>query len=192
MQNRMKPQRMSRLKIFALAVLTGVLLVLASGWYASHGVAAQPQPSVSHLIGGIEVSQQIAPEHMAALKEQGIRTVIDLRPDGEAPGQPSSDAMAQAARQAGLQFGYVPVPHGDVPPSAVDALGNLLARSPQPVLLYCRSGSRAVRAWALVEASRPGGLNAEDIAQHARGAGRPVDDLRDQIERRIAARGAKS
>ncbi|MDR2852795.1 MAG: TIGR01244 family phosphatase [Burkholderiaceae bacterium] len=183
---------MSKLKKIALAVLTGVLLVWALSGYAGNSAALQPRPSTHRLTDGIEVSPQIAPEHMAALKNQGIRTVIDLRPDGEALGQPSSRTMAQAAKQAGLEFGYVPVPHGDVPLSAVDALGKWLAHAPRPVLLYCRSGSRAVRAWALMEASRPGGLDAAGIAQRARDAGRPVDDLRDQIAQRIAARGAPS
>jgi uncharacterized protein (TIGR01244 family) len=183
---------MSKLKIFALAMLAGVLLTLASSWYVNQGATAQPLPTVTRLVEGIAVSQQIQPEHLAALKEQGFRAVIDLRPDGEAPNQPSSTAMAQAARQAGLQFGYVPVSPGNVPPSAVEALGQWLAQSPQPVLLYCRSGSRAVRAWALAEASRPGGLDAARIVQLARAAQRPADDLRDQIEQRIAARGVKS
>ncbi|MDR0276194.1 MAG: TIGR01244 family phosphatase [Burkholderiaceae bacterium] len=171
---------MLRLKTFALSVLFGAFVTCA---------AAQQQLATSRLTDDIQVSGQILPEHMEALKNQGIRTVIDLRPDGETPDEPSSSALAQAARQAGLQFGYVPVPlSGNVPSAAVDTLGELLARVPQPVLMYCRSGMRATKTWALAEASRPGGLDAAAILQHARDAGRPVDSLSEQIAQRIAAR----
>jgi uncharacterized protein (TIGR01244 family) len=187
---------MLRLKTFALCVVLGALATCAAAGPPQgreHPLAAaQSQLQTSQLTSDIQVSGQIRLDDIAALKNQGIKTVIGLRPDGEAPDQPASGALAQAARQAGLQFGYVPVPAGsNVPPSAVDALRQLLARSPRPVLLYCRSGARAVRAWALAEAARPGGLDAATIAQHAQDAGRPVSDLREQIAQRIAARGVK-
>jgi uncharacterized protein (TIGR01244 family) len=180
---------MTKLKTFTFSLLAGMVLTL--GGFAAIRAAApedQPPPPLTRLTEGIQVSGQIRPEHLAAIKQQGIRTVIDLRPDGEAPGQPSSQTMAQAAGQAGLQFSYVPVSPGDVPPATVDALAQLLASAPQPVLLYCRSGARVVRTWALAEASRPGGLDAEGIKQHARATGKPVEDLQNQIAQRIAAR----
>jgi uncharacterized protein (TIGR01244 family) len=185
---------MSTLKIFALSLLAGIVLSL--GWFAAERAAdrpvAAPQVQTHHLTEGIQISEQIGPDQLDALRRQGFRTVIDLRPDGEAPGQPSAAAMAQAARQAGLEFGYVPTPHGDVPPAVPEALARLLAESPQPVLLYCRSGARAVRAWALMEAARSGGLDAARIAQQARAVGKPVDDLQSQIEQRVAARKPNS
>jgi len=174
---------MSRFKAYAIAALAGVFVSCA---------AAQAQPQTSRLTNDIQVSGQIQPDDIAALKSQGIKTVIDMRPDGEEPGQPAAAAVAQAARQAGLQFAYIPVPaSGDVPPSAVDALWQQMSRSPRPILLYCRSGNRAVRTWALAEAARPGGLDAAAITRHAKDAGRPVDDLQEQIAQRIAARGVK-
>jgi len=171
---------MFNLKTFALSIMLGAFVTCA---------AAQQPLQISRLTGTVQVSGQILPEHMQALKQQGIRTVIDMRPDGEAADVPPSSVMAQAAQQAGLQFNYVPVPLGSsVPPAAADALAQLLARAPQPVLLYCRSGMRVTRAWALAEAARPGGLDAAAILQHARDAGRPVDELGEQIAQRIAMR----
>ena len=184
-----QPPHMSKLKIFFLSMLAGLVLVI--GWFAATRAVSAPQTQTARLTEDIQVSEQIRPEQLAALKSQGFQTVIDLRPDGEAPDQPGSAAMAQAAKQAGLQFGYVPVPHGDVPAATIDALARLLADTPRPVLLYCRSGARAARTWALAEASRPGGLDATGITQRARAAGRPVDDLQSQIDQRIAARNPK-
>jgi len=171
---------MFNLKPFALSIMLGAFVTCA---------AAQQPLQTSRLTDTVQVSGQIFPEHMQALKSQGIRTVIDMRPDGEAFDVPPSSVMAQAAKQAGLQFSYVPIPLGSsVPPATVDALAQLLAHAPRPVLLYCRSGMRVTKAWALAEAARPGGLDAAAILQHARDAGRPVDELREQITQRIAAR----
>ena len=50
---------------------------------------------------------QIDPEDMAAIVAQGFSTVVNNRPDGAGgPEQPSSDAMAQAAQAAGLEYHY--------------------------------------------------------------------------------------
>jgi uncharacterized protein (TIGR01244 family) len=75
-------------------------------------------------------------------------------------------------------------------PDAVadDLAAALSATDAGPVLLYCRSGRRAARAWALAEASRRGGLTAEEIESAVRNVGQPVDDLRDRIRGRVAAR----
>jgi uncharacterized protein (TIGR01244 family) len=87
-----------------------------------------------------------------------------------------------------LTFAYVPVPHGDIPGQAVDALGQSLASAGKPVLLYCRSGKRAARTWALSEASRADGLDAVAIQAAVRSAGQSADDLAESIAARIAAR----
>lgn len=120
---------------------------------------------------------------------QRYAKIIDLRPDGEVDGQPSSSEMAQAARRQAVAFGYVPVPHGEIPEEAVLKLRQALADQKGQVLLYCRSGKRAARTWALAEAGRPGGLQADEIIAAVRGAGQEADDLRPRIQSAIAARG---
>jgi uncharacterized protein (TIGR01244 family) len=48
------------------------------------------------------VAPQIALEDMGEIAAAGFRLVINNRPDGESPGQPSSAQMADAAKAAGL------------------------------------------------------------------------------------------
>ena len=55
------------------------------------------------------VAPQIAPEDLAVAKEQGFVLVINNRPDGESPGQPSSAVMEAAAKAEGLDYFYNPV-----------------------------------------------------------------------------------
>ncbi len=151
---------------------------------------APPPPAT--LGEGISVRDQIALADIPGIKARGFRTLIDLRPDGEAADQPPASAVATAAGAAGLKFAYVPTPHGEIPAATVDAFAQAIATAEKPVLLYCRSGNRAARVWALAEASRSGGADAAAIAETVRSAGQKVDDLKAQIATRIAQRPVAS
>ena len=144
------------------------------------------------LVDRVAVRDQLSLAALPELKAAGYRTIIALRPDGEAPDQVPSSAVAAGARASGMHFTYIPTPRGTIPDSVVDALSRELAEAPRPILLYCRSGSRAARAWALAEASRTGGPDAEQIALAVGRAGQRVDDLRPHIAARIAARTRSS
>lgn len=172
--------------IFGAALLAGIGLALAGPVYDR--LTRLPPAKVKPLNGDIAVSEQLKPQELPELRERGFRTIIDLRPDGEAIGQASSAEMHQAASATGMQFSYVPVPHGQIPDSAVAALDKALANSSGPVLLYCRSGKRAARTWGLVEASRSSGMDGKAILTAIRASGQSADDLSEDIARRIAQR----
>jgi uncharacterized protein (TIGR01244 family) len=87
-----------------------------------------------------------------------------------------------------MLFAYIPTAHGDIPDATPEALARALESAEKPVLLYCRSGSRAARVWALAEAARADGPNAATIAAAVRGAGQKVDDILPRIEQRVAQR----
>lgn len=155
----MKPLR--KRTLFAGSVLLGVLLT-AAGLAYNHWTRPAPL-TIRPLAPGIALSAQIQPLAVATVKAQGYATLIDLRPDGEAADQPPAAAIAAAAHAQNMAFAYIPVPHGEIPASAVTTLANALATQPRPILLYCRSGRRAARTWSLAEAARPGGLPAPAI-----------------------------
>lgn len=177
--------RLRRRLLIGLAAVAAAPLVLSAAPAADEAAAAE---TIRPLVAGVWVSGQIAPDQVESLKAQGIKTIIAVRPDGEAPGQPSSAAIDAAARSAGLEFAYAPIAGSDVPQAAVDAVGRVLARPNPTVLIYCKSGRRATRAWALAEASRIGGLEADAIESVAASAGQTLDDLHAQIAARVAAR----
>lgn len=135
------------------------------------------------------VASQLKPENFSYVRSFGVRAVVDLRPDGEAADQPSSQAMERAARDNGLHFYYIPIPHETIPDASVEALNKALEEwGYGSAVLYCRSGRRAVRTYALVEASRPDGPAAGEILDMVVKAGFTADDLKAEIDRRIAAR----
>lgn len=171
---------------FVLAVLIGMAAVVGSA-AINRPVAVRSAPA-KQLTADIWVSEQITTDQLGDLKSLGFKSLIDLRPDGEAVDQPPSTAVAKAAAQAGLQFAYVPVQHGDIPDASVDALTTSLAKVDKPVLLYCRSGRRAARTWALSEAAHVGGMDEAQIEAAVAHAGQSADDLKTAIAARISVR----
>ena len=94
------------------------------------------------------VAPQISPEDLAVAKEQGYVLVINNRPDGEDPSQPSSQVMEAAAKAEGLDYVYNPV-RGGPGPEQVAAQAAAIDKSDGPVLAFCRSGTRSIVTWAL-------------------------------------------
>ena len=98
------------------------------------------------------VAPQLEPADFAAAAELGIRTVINNRPDGEAPDQ-LADAEARAAAEAeGLAYVHVPVVTGGIFPDHLAAMKEAIETHPGPFVAYCRSGTRSCHLWALVKA----------------------------------------
>lgn len=175
--------------LIALAVSMTAMVGYAMTTYKPR--AGGSETTTGHaLLNGIFVTEQVALAAVGNLPKDGYRTLIDLRPDGEASDQPSSGAVGDAARAAGMTFAYYPTPSGEIPDAVVAGVAQTLATAPRPVIMYCRSGKRAARVWALAEASRAGGASADAIAAAARASGQSVDDLTGQIAARIAARKA--
>jgi uncharacterized protein (TIGR01244 family) len=180
---------MTLFRAFLFAVAAGALMVIVPATVFQGPAPVEPSAVATQTMkNGVSISDQVQLPAVGSIARAGFRTVIDLRPDGEAADQPPSTAIGTKVRNAGLEFAYIPTPHGDIPDAIVDDLTQALAAAHYPVLLYCRSGKRAARVWALAEASRPDGADAMDIAAAVRAAGQPVDDLMPRIEIRIAAR----
>lgn len=85
---------------------------------------------------------------------------------------------------------FIPVPHENIPDTAVAALRDALSDHEKPTLLYCHTGRRAVRTFALEEASRPDGPTAEAILKMVSRAGFSADDIANEITERIKNRNA--
>jgi len=111
--------------------------------------------SVQSLSPSFAVAGQISVDEVAAIAQAGFKSIICNRPDGEGgPAQPSFAAIEQAARQAGLQVGFLPVVPGQISPDQVQAMARLLLELPAPVLAYCRSGARSTSLWQMTRALR--------------------------------------
>jgi len=183
-----RPSRLNAAGVLARGAFAVVALLVATAARAADGVEGQ-DARLTPVVAGVWIAGQITPQQVEGLAARGMTAIIDLRPDDEEAGQPSSQQVGNAAERAGLSFSYAPVERGGLPEqAAVDAVSRALLHQGTTVVLYCHSGRRAARAWALAEASRDGGLEAEAIEAAAKSAGQPVDDLHEQISARIATR----
>jgi uncharacterized protein (TIGR01244 family) len=97
------------------------------------------------------VSPQIAPGDVATAAAQGFRMIINNRPDGEQPGQPTSAEIEAEAKAHGLAYAYVPVV-GRPTSDQAKAVHDLTAASGGKVLAFCRSGTRSITAWSIGQA----------------------------------------
>jgi uncharacterized protein (TIGR01244 family) len=107
------------------------------------------------------VSSQIAPDEVAGLVQQGIRVLVNNRPDGEEPGQPLAAEIEAAAAEAGIPYHFAPIIRG-IGPAHVDEMQKALREAGDgKILAFCRSGTRSAMAMAL--AKRKGGASAEEV-----------------------------
>ena len=114
------------------------------------------------------VSGQIRPEDVAELHAQGVRTIINNRPDGEEPDQPLAADIERAAQDAGITYRFIPIVRG-MGPADVEAMSEAIDQCEGKVLAYCRSGTRSALAWAV--ASARSGVPREEIERKADAAG---------------------
>jgi uncharacterized protein (TIGR01244 family) len=104
--------------------------------------------TLSPLVGA---SEQILPEDVPAIAAAGYRVIFNNRPDGEAPGQPSSVEIAAAAAAHGLEYRFLAVTAMSFPGAPLAEIAAAFDEG-GPVLAFCRSGTRSTNLWV---ASRP-------------------------------------
>jgi uncharacterized protein (TIGR01244 family) len=180
---------------------------MASGrgrpWVAVLGVAAligavmvacqfAPDPNgLKRLSDDVSVTGQITTAEVPALRAAGFRTIVNMRVDNEAPGQPNYAQMMNAVQDAKLGSGYVPLRKGPLAPVQIESLMSTLSRLPKPALLYGEPPEHVARAWALAEASKPDGLDAATILAAVKSVGPSTENIDAQVESRVAARKKK-
>lgn len=125
-------------------------------------------------------SPQIGVGDIAAAKSQGVTLVINNRPEGEAPDQPSGSEIELAAKEQGLAYLAVPVDHSGFSETQVSAMAEALERAEGKVLAFCRSGTRSTFLWALASAS--GGADPARIVEAAAAAGYDLSPIRGTLD----------
>lgn len=114
------------------------------------------------------VAPQIVPGDLKDAAAMGVSLIMNNRPDGEEPGQPTTAEMRQAAEALGLA--YVAIPITGVPsirPADIDAFDAAIAGAGGAVLAHCKSGTRStvLRALARARAGAEVGAILEEAAE---------------------------
>jgi uncharacterized protein (TIGR01244 family) len=134
------------------------------------------------LADGLSVAPQITLDDVAAAASQGFRSLISNRPDGEEPGQPDAAEVEAAARDAGLEFRWVPVTMPTLSQENARAFAAALDEMPGPTLAFCRTGTRSTALWALSQVRTRG---TDEIVSTAASAGYDIEGLRPRLEAEV-------
>lgn len=131
----------------------------------------------------VSVSGQILPSDIETIKQAGFVSIINNRPDGEAPDQPSGAEIAAAAKTAGLGYYEIPMGREGVTSDMVAATRSALEESDGPVFAFCRSGTRSTTLWAL---SQAGSDTSDAIIDSAAKAGYDMSHLAAHLDKPIS------
>lgn len=122
----------------------------------------------------LAVSEQILPEDVARLAASGFKVLINNRPDEEVEADIDHKVMEKAAREAGMEYHYLPFYPGRVTPELITGFGAATGGA-KPVFAYCRSGNRSTVLWALNQAGK---LPEAEILETAAKAGYDLTGIR--------------
>jgi uncharacterized protein (TIGR01244 family) len=112
---------------------------------------------------------QISVADVDEAARQGFRTLVNNRPDGEDPAQPTGHEIEAAAKAAGLAYFHIPV-RGGPTGEQVEAMRKVLDAADGPVLAFCRSGTRSIITWSLSQAMS-GARSRDELVRLGRAAG---------------------
>lgn len=130
----------------------------------------------------VAVAPQIVFADIAEAAAQGVRLIVNNRPDDEEPGQPPGAEIEAAARAAGVEYRHIPVSLPGLSQEQVSAMGEALeAAGDGKVLAFCRSGTRSTYLWALARSEA--GEDGEAIMAKAVAAGYDLSPLAAHLRR---------
>lgn len=133
-----------------------------------------------YLTPGLAVAAQLQPSDMAQVVAAGFTRLVNNRPDGEEAGQPDQQDIRAAAEAAGLEYHYLPVLAGGLSDANITEFVQLASTFDQPVLMFCRTGTRCTHLWALQQAQA--GQSLEHIVASAHAAGYDLQGLLPRLQ----------
>jgi uncharacterized protein (TIGR01244 family) len=130
-------------------------------------------------------SPQLTLADVENARAEGVRLIVNNRPEGEAEDQTPGPAIAAAAKAAGMDYTAIPIGREGYGEAQVRAMCEALAGADGKVLAYCRSGTRSTLLWALAQAMA--GEDPDTIVAAAAAAGYDVAPVRPAVDA-LAAR----
>ena len=116
----------------------------------------------------LSLSEQLQLSDIALVAEQGYRSIICNRPDGEGADQPTFDEIKKTAEGLDMDVRYQPVVPGQISDDDVASFSQIMREVPKPTLAFCRTGTRSATLWSLSQANN---LPISDILSSTQAAG---------------------
>jgi sulfide:quinone oxidoreductase len=128
------------------------------------------------------VAPQVTETDLAFLRKKGFRSIICNRLDGEGADQPTFQELSKTAQKMGMAMRYLPISGGLVQDEDVADFSDAMNALPQPILAYCRTGTRSATLWSLAQANN---MPLAEILSATKNAGYDIKG----VVRRIANGG---
>ena len=106
---------------------------------------------VLELAPQVYVSGQLFEHDVRLMAKQGVRSIMNNRPDGESLGQPLSADLAKTAEELGMNFVHLPVNPKAITKQVVEEFAKACGELERPLLIFCRSGARSTTMWEFAE-----------------------------------------
>ena len=129
------------------------------------------------------VAGQISPDQIELLKEQGIVSILNNRPDFEAPSQPTSDDLKIQIESTGLNYAFVPMA-GGLSPDLIEKTVEAFKTLPRPILAFCASGTRSAALWGFAHVKE---LGVDGVIGAMHGAGYNLEQIRGPLAQYLAS-----
>jgi uncharacterized protein (TIGR01244 family) len=118
---------------------------------------------------GLAIGAQPGPAELAQLKNEGFRSVVNLRmPEEASPLNPEQEGVE--AQKLGMEYAHIPVSSQNLSPALADQFCEALSKLPQPVFVHCQGGTRA-GAFALAHLGREAGWSGDQAFGEGEKAG---------------------
>lgn len=145
--------------------------------------------SIRKLAGQLYIAPQLTEADVKEAAALGIRTVICNRPDGEEENQPAFAQIQSLLAAEGIRTAHhQPVVAPTINAADVAAFHKLLENADQPVLAYCRTGTRCSLLWGYHQVQN--GSTAAEVVAAAAAAGVNLDNFQARLQD-AAAHGLK-
>ena len=110
------------------------------------------QMRVLELAPQVYATGQLFETDLQLLSKQGVRSIVNTRPDNESEGQPSSAGLANAAEEYGITFVHLPVDPASMTRELADAFMKACDELARPMMVCGRSGGQSTKIWERAEA----------------------------------------
>ena len=106
---------------------------------------------VLELAPKVYATGQLFATDLELLSKQGVRSIVNTRPDNESEGQPASADLAKAAAAVGITLVHFPVDPAAMTKETAAAFMKACGELPRPMMVCGRSGGHSTKIWETAE-----------------------------------------
>lgn len=122
----------------------------------------------------VSVGPQPSEDELQKLGQQGFKSVVNFRTEGEEEQPLSPQAEGEKVKAAGMDYLHIPVSMKAMGPELVDQFREKFPDLPKPVFGHCKSGKRA-GAMVMMNMAVEQGMTGDQTLQKAKEMGFECD-----------------